>query len=188
MPPKVKVKKGDILKAAFTLVREEGMDSLNARRIACELGCSTQPIYGSFQTMNDLKKDVLQLIEKYHNHYFDKVVVDENFYVNVGITYVDFALEEPNFFRLLFMSESFSGKQLTDFITTDLNQYIKSNIPETVDMRSVSSQMLFTNMWLFAHGIASLLVTNNLLISKEEIKNMMSEVFQALNNKYSGGK
>ena len=53
------------------------MDSLNARRIACELGCSTEPRYGSFQTMNDLEKDVLQLIEKYHNHYFDKVVVDE---------------------------------------------------------------------------------------------------------------
>ena len=83
------------------------------------------------------------------------------------------------------MSESFSGKQLTDFITTDPNQYIKQYSGNSRYEVSFFT-MLFTNMWLFAHGIASLLVTNNLLISKE-IRNMMSEVLST-NNKYSGGK
>jgi hypothetical protein len=107
--------------------------------------------------------------------------------VNVGIAYVDFALEKPNFFRVLFISESFSGKKITDFITEDCNQHIKSNIPKTANMNSDTSQMLYTHMWLYSHGIASMLVSNQIQIAKEEIKNMISEVFQSLNHKYNGG-
>ena len=40
---------------------------------------------------------------------------------------------------------------------------------------------------LYAHGIASMVVTNHLQISNDEIKSMMTEVFQALNNQYNGG-
>lgn len=188
MPPKARIQKEHILQAAFTLVREEGIDSLNARKIASELGCSTQPIFGYYKTMNDLKRELYQFVETYHNQYFNQVMVDENFYVNVGITYVDFALEEPNLFRVLFMSDSFSGKKITHFVTDNCNEHITSNLPETVNVNSANSQKLYTNMWLYAHGIASMVVTNNLQISKDEIKNMMTEVFQALNNKYNGGK
>jgi AcrR family transcriptional regulator len=187
MPPKTKIQKENILDAAITLVRKEGMEGLNARRLSSELGCSTQPIFSYYKTMDDLKKDVFEFIETYHNNYFNNVIVKENIYVDVGITYVDFALEEPNFFRLLFMSESFSGKKITDYITGDSNQHIKSNIPKTVNINSDTSQMLYTHMWLYSHGIASMLVTNKIQISKDEIKNMISEVFQSLNNKYNGG-
>ena len=43
MPPKARIEKEHILQAAFTLVRKEGLNSLHARGIAHELGCSTKP-------------------------------------------------------------------------------------------------------------------------------------------------
>jgi len=42
-------------------------------------------------------------------------------------------------------------------------------------------------MWVYTHGIASMVVTNHLQISKDEIKSMMTVVFEALNNQYTGG-
>jgi AcrR family transcriptional regulator len=187
MPPKARIQKEDILQAAFTLVRKEGLNSLHARGVANELGSSTQPIFGYYKTMDDLKSELYQFIESYHNQYFNQIIVDDNIYINVGMTYVNFALEEPHLFRALFMSDSFSNKKISDFVTDDSNEHIASNLPETVNLESIHSQKLYTNMWLYAHGIASMVVTNHLQISKDEIKSMVTEVFEALSNQYNGG-
>jgi AcrR family transcriptional regulator len=146
MSPKTTIQKEHILQAAFTLVRKEGINSLHARRIANELGCSTQPIFGYYKTMIDLKKELYQFVERYQNQYFNKVIVDDNLYVNVGMTYINFALEEPHLFRVLFMSDGFSNKKISDFVTEDSNEHIASNLPETFNIESIHSQKLYTNM------------------------------------------
>lgn len=56
MPPKIRVEKEDIIKAAAEIVREKGISSLNARAVAAKLGVSTQPIFSNYSTMEELKK------------------------------------------------------------------------------------------------------------------------------------
>ncbi|MEI3065320.1 MAG: TetR family transcriptional regulator [Oscillospiraceae bacterium] len=41
--------------AAVEVLREGGFSAVNARSVAKKLGCSTQPIYSSFQNMDELK-------------------------------------------------------------------------------------------------------------------------------------
>ena len=60
MPPKVRVTKENIIKTATELVRQSGADAINARAIAKVLGCSTQPIFSNFATMDELKTAVIQ--------------------------------------------------------------------------------------------------------------------------------
>ena len=60
MPPKVKVSKEQIVSAALDLIRHQGYDALNARSIAAALGCSTQPIFSNFTTMEELRGTVIQ--------------------------------------------------------------------------------------------------------------------------------
>ena len=55
MPASKKVTKDDIVNAAFEVMRDGGFGSVNARSVAKKLGCSTQPIYLSFQSMDELK-------------------------------------------------------------------------------------------------------------------------------------
>ena len=50
--PKVRVTKDDILNISFDMVRINGIDNLNARRIAKELNCSVQPIFFNFSGIN----------------------------------------------------------------------------------------------------------------------------------------
>ena len=45
MPPRKRIFREDILKAAVDLVREQGTLALSVRNIAGKLNCSTQPIY-----------------------------------------------------------------------------------------------------------------------------------------------
>ena len=45
MPAKRKIQKEDILKASISIISHEGLNALNARKIAKKLGCSTQPLF-----------------------------------------------------------------------------------------------------------------------------------------------
>ena len=59
MPPKVKITKNEIVQAGLDIVRHEGEDSLNARGIAAVLGCSTQPIFSNYASMEELRRAVI---------------------------------------------------------------------------------------------------------------------------------
>ena len=44
MPAKRKIQKEDILKASISIISHEGLNALNARKLAKKLGYSTQPL------------------------------------------------------------------------------------------------------------------------------------------------
>ena len=55
VPAVKKVSREAILDAAVEVLRDGGFSAINARSVARKLGCSTQPIYLSFQNMAELK-------------------------------------------------------------------------------------------------------------------------------------
>ena len=61
MPPKKIFKKSDIIDSSLKIVKEKGFKQLSAREVARELISSTRPVYEHFQSMNELKKTVLQM-------------------------------------------------------------------------------------------------------------------------------
>jgi hypothetical protein len=180
MPPLQKITKDDILQTAFNIVRESGPENLNARSIAKALNCSTQPVFSCYANMADLKADVFAMADQYHTDYFNRVEVGEDFFLNIGLAYVDFALEEPNLFRLLFMSNGFSGINLGEFVMNDCSDHLTRNMPNFIDRHSDATNALFTDMWLYMHGVSTMLVMNQLKISKEEIREMLARVIHSL--------
>lgn len=69
MPPKTKVSKEEILSAAVELVRQNGENALNARNIARNLGCSTQPIFSNFIGMDELRAAVKERANILYQNY-----------------------------------------------------------------------------------------------------------------------
>ena len=57
MPPKVKVTREEIIAAALELLRQKGMEAVNARAVASVLGCSTQPIFSNYSSMAALQQE-----------------------------------------------------------------------------------------------------------------------------------
>lgn len=58
MPSQKRITRSAIIGTAVSILRKEGYDGVNARKIAKELGCSTQPIYSEFGNMNELKAEL----------------------------------------------------------------------------------------------------------------------------------
>ena len=183
MSPKQKFTKEDILNTAFKLVREQGLENLNARNIAKMLNSSTQPVFSYYENMADLKADLFAMVSRFHAGYLNKIETDKNLFFNIGMAYIDFALEEPNLFKMLFMSQGFKGKKLTEFFHGDCDgccENLEKAIAKKYNNDSPESLRLFTDIWLYAHGIASMLAANQLPTPRSEIESMLNNVYGLL--------
>ena len=78
MPPKPMTNKEEILSAAISLVREQGMENVNARSIASKLNCSTKPLFRIYENMDSLKQDVITQLNLYYNMFMEARMSDEN--------------------------------------------------------------------------------------------------------------
>ena len=107
MPPKVKTMKEAIVSTAVEIVREQGVQALNARAVAAVLGCSTQPIFSNFATMEELRLAVVYEADALYNDYIRREVESEEYppYKASGMAYIRFAKEEKELFNLLFMRD-----------------------------------------------------------------------------------
>ena len=58
MPPKARITKEMILDTVLDLTRKQGFESVNARSIAAQLRCSTQPIFTCYANMEEMKRGI----------------------------------------------------------------------------------------------------------------------------------
>ena len=77
MPPKSKINKQDILTSSLEIIRKSGFEEVNARSIAKEMNCSTNPIFRVYKNMDELKEELIEEIYKYYREFTD-IYVDEN--------------------------------------------------------------------------------------------------------------
>ena len=96
MPPKVKITKEEIVGTALELIRSEGEGAVNARSIANALGCSTQPIFSNFATMEELQAAVIEAAYTHYLGFLEREVESRKYppYKAFGMAYIGFAEAE----------------------------------------------------------------------------------------------
>ena len=61
MARKEQITKEVILKGAFELLKEQGIENVTARKLATHIGCSTQPIFRVYENMESLRNDLFNM-------------------------------------------------------------------------------------------------------------------------------
>lgn len=181
MPTKVRITKNMILDTAFDIARSGGLEDVSNREIASRLGCSIRPIYYQFKNTDELKGELYAKIEKYfYTYLMDNMRDDIPPYKQVGINYIRFAREESHFFRILFMSET--NLLPMGFVTKDEDDFreLAKLIKFSTKLSDDDIKTFHVRMWLFAHGIASLVASNTVVFSDTQIEKLLSYEFQAL--------
>lgn len=179
MPPKIKITKEDILKITFQMTKEKGFDSINARSIADALGCSTQPIFRIYANMADLKQDLYEYINIYFENYLTSYKKDTKPFLTMGLAYIDFAKNERNLFRLLCLSDNLNMTSFAQLVSPSDHSFVMKDIPNDNKINEKKMQDLFMNIWLYTHGIATMLSTNQIDIPEDEIKKLLTNAFKA---------
>lgn len=191
MPPKAKFKKEEIIEAALSIVREQGFDSLTARALGTKLGSSARPIFTVFQSMEEVQTEVIAAArEQYNSPIREALSQSKNIhrFKCVGEQYIKFAISEPKLFQLLFMKEQEHMPNFTNILPIiEMNyEQILSSIEEEYGFDRSVSQRIYQHLWVYTHGIATLCATKMCCFTKEEISNMMTEIFKSILKEMKG--
>ena len=120
MPPKPLTNKEAILRAAISIVREQGMEGINARSIASVLNRSTKPLFRVYENM---------------------------------------------------------GKSIKDILDADWNQLSILNAKEITGLSLENARNLFRDVWLYSHGIATQIVSDDIDLPYEEVITLIKNAF-----------
>lgn len=179
MPPIKKYTKEDIVNKAYDIIKNEGLGALNARRLAKELGCSVQPIFHNFTSMEDVYKEVYNIIYNKYQEYMLKDADKQKAYKYMGLGYIYFAKDYPEFFKILFMSKTNFNAE--SFILADSrgNDIIEKG--QKLTGFSYEAQKRFhVKVWIFTHGLATLVATNTVKFTKEEIEDLLEKTVREM--------
>lgn len=176
MPARRKIQKEDIIQENVTIVSQEGINALNARKIAKKLGCSTQPLFYIYENMDDLKKDVMNEIVKIFDIEVLKSETGQLEYKDIGINYIRFAKEEPELFKIMFNRQINEGA--FDFIDlTGSAKTILETISKQTGMSNEDAKQFHLRMWLYVNGIASLVANQTVEFNDEEIAELLKDQY-----------
>lgn len=184
MPPRVRVTKEDIITASVEMVREKGVDVLNARAIAAHMGCSTQPIFSNYVSMDELKQDVMKHAYNLYMNFLKRETESNQYppYKATGMGYIRFAKEEKELFKMLFMRDR-SNETIADEWDESAQMSI-SMMQKALGLPSEKVKQFHLEMWIYVHGIASLLATSYLPLEWDDISNMVTDAYEGMKKRY----
>lgn len=175
MARQTKITKEAIIETAFTLVRKEGFESLNARNLASAANCSTQPIYSQFENMEKLRD--LLLVKGYLLMVNDYMTAQphEDSFLKMGLGYVAFAAKDPQLFRGLFV-EKLVTKDLWKEIEGSTHLIMMDRVAQGAGLENSSPDALNTVYQLisiFTHGLAMRALNHPEYYTDEKIKELL---------------
>ena len=181
MPTKIKISKDMILDAAFEIVRKHGMEKLSNRELANKLKCSIRPIYYQFENVEQMQKELYMKIEQYfYKFLLDNMIEGIPQYKQVGINYIKFAKKEKKLFQTLFMSDT--GLTPDAFVSKAGKDYkeIEKLVRIRTNLKYDDIKDFHTIIWIFCHGIATLVANGTVKLADNQIQELLSDEFQAL--------
>lgn len=178
MPPTVRFTRDAVLHAACQLMRREGMEALNARAIAKELGGSTQPIFRLFTNMEDLHRElILYVARQFQAHAEADMAQSDSPYIQLCTTYLLYGRDEPELFKLLFMRDRVSEGEYSDQTNFDL---VFNIIKKETPLDDETALRFFERTWLFIHGLAVCIATKYIPCQDERyLISMVKEAYNA---------
>lgn len=168
MPPQKRIFREDILKAAVSLVQEQGPPALSVRNIAGKLSCSTQPIYSEFENMENLREELTTYVRE---HYLRE---DADSYKQVALSFLHFAQREKNLFQLVYLRQRAAGETL--FEDPNERQTIHK-LEVNLELSQEQAAEMHRRMQYYCYSMAVMMATSYLNFSEENLNEELTEYY-----------
>lgn len=174
MAPKNKFTKEEMVAAALQVVRTKGIEGLTAKTMADALGTSTQPIFTAFGSMDTVRQEVCAAAVRVYDQYTNAGLQEKIPFFGVGMQYIRFAREEPELYRLLFMTAGPDGSNVTSEYES-CRAMIQDTLQRIYRMSPKTAEVCFRNLWLVVHGLATLIVTGDCPYDDNQIRGLLTQ-------------
>ncbi len=174
MAPKNKFTREEMVEAAVRVVRAKGINALTAKALASELGVSTQPVFTCFHTIEEAKREVCSAAERVYDSYLTAGLSMSIPFLGVGMQYIRFAKEEPELYRLLFLTAHTSGSSSAMAALRRSQDLVRESLKRTYNIDAQAADRYFRDMWLVVHSLATLIVNGECSYSDQEIGDILT--------------
>lgn len=166
MPQKQRVTPEIILDSSFRLFRREGMDSINARSIARETKCSTQPVFSCFANLGLIKDELeLRAVQLFRDA-LEPALGSGQTLLDGCCAYLRFAEADAKTFLHLFVQTHLGMEVL--FGADGLYPKLLEKTAEQEKLESDRAKEMTDAVCLYANGLAYILAAKTTDMSADE--------------------
>lgn len=185
MPRKFTFQKEEIINAALDLTRERGISAVTARSLGAKLGTSSQPIFGHFDSMDEVKASVIDAASTLYRNYLNSDIESGKYppYKASGMAYIRFAREQRELFKLLFMCDR-SPEDMTKE-SPEFEEVIDILVKQTNISRECAI-LFHLEMWAYVHGVAVMIATGYYDWSEELCSRTLTDIYEGLRHTFGG--
>lgn len=183
MPPKCKFTREEVIQAALEIVRESGINSVTARAVGAKLNSSSKVIFSLFRNMEELHEEMIKAADNIYQSYISENMAKGEYppYKASGMAYIRFAKEEKELFKLLFMRDR------TNETIHENHEAIKpllELIQKNTGLGEENAYLFHIEMWVYVHGIATMIATSYLNWDWDFISRMLTDAFLGMKEHY----
>lgn len=186
MPRRFMFTKEEILNAALDLTREKGFSAVSARSLGEKLGTSSRPIFSHYKNMADVQNAIIEAANGIYQSYLKEDMASGKYppYKASGMAYIRFAREERELFKMLFMCDRSKESIAED---RESIRPLLEIIQKNLDVNEDDAFMFHLEMWIYAHGIATMIATSYLSWDDTFISKLLTEAYLGMKNRYMEG-
>ena len=181
MPAKKQITKEKILAAAMKILKKDGMEAVNVKRLAKKLNCSTQPIYLSFSGMDELRLELASMAVQEFEHIISQKNEGQPASL-YGMDYIHFAQDEPELFRFLFM-RTHAFDEMKEVLKPVIERSV-TKLMEEYGLDHEEAEYFHDQLWMHTHGIAAMIATGFCNWDLKKVEGMLEECQTYLAGKY----
>lgn len=180
MPPKAKYTREEIVQTALEMTRKNGIDSVVARELGKALGTSSSPIFTAFKNMEEVQQEIRRAALREFEEYVRDALNYTPAFKYVGMRMIEFAMNEPKLFQLVYMREH-DEKQTYEMLIEDLGETVQlcmDVIQNDYKLTTEEAKLLFRQVWSHTFGICVLVAGRVCHFTQEEISEMLTIGFR----------
>lgn len=180
MARKIKFTKDIILEKTKEFINKYGIEKMNARDLSKFIGCSTQPLFKNFQSMDEFKSQLKTYLHNYYDEFIYKFVDKNNYLYTISYAYALFSYKEPNIFKALFMSDLAGSRTIQEVFNSPQNIDTIKSIPIQYNLSVKQAKQLYRDVRFYTHGLSCQIACRSIILEKNEIKKLIKNLIEKL--------
>lgn len=160
------IQRETILKCACDLYLSDGIEGFSMRKLARCVGCTAPALYRHYESKEEVIQEVVAEAYRQFTQYLYRALegrTPTERFLLAGKSYLDFALEQPAFYEIIYMPREILGAHSPDSRVADqacaIGQFWADRVREMMDagyLKEADPFEVSTTLWGHGHGLISI--------------------------------
>lgn len=167
-----------LVDAGVRLVLEKGLEALNARGLAAQAGCSIQPVFRNFGSMENLRVAVFRELDAAYQSFIGARIDKADYLFTISLAHIALAQAQKNLFQAMFLTDEFGARTVEEIVQSSWN---RETIDCTAAQYSLSlrgAEAVYRDVRFYAFGIALGVYAGTVVLEPEEAGALLRRAIQ----------